>query len=969
MKGTKGRWVRKWQMDFGILGPIEVLEGGRLLPITAPMQRSVLAVLLLDAGQVVPTHRIIERLWGSLPPSTARVTLQTYVLRLRRLLGDHAIHTRSPGYLVPVEPGHLDLHRFDALVERARELRSEGAAAGAAASLDEALRLWRGQALADVGSEHLRRTRGNPLDERRIRAVEERTDVGLELGEHANLVDGLYQSVAEHPLRERVWSQLVLALYRSGRPGDALAAYREARRTLVADLGIEPGPELQRLQAAVLARDSLLDLATAKPPGAPPIRPHRVVRRSGRSRPRSIEVDATVLRRSTPAADPVLLGGAEQLTRFVGRGVEVGQLGRLLASTRLLTITGPVGCGKSRLVEHVLQQPGSREHHVVRLAALTDPARLVGTIATELGLHPDEDLVSQLGDRVELVVLDDCDHLVEACARLAARLLAGCPGVSLLVTSREPLAVPGEHRMRLAPLPTSRPGPASPLGADPDDAVALFLDRAATARPGFALTTRLAPYVGDIVRRLDGVPLAIELAAARLDALPIEEVAARLDDQLGLLAGGSRIGRPEHRTVESAVDWSYSLLEPDERRLFDELSVFAGGFTATAAAGVFSRRSTDAEVFGLLANLADKSMVVVTGGARAGRYRLLEPLRQFARQRLIGCGRLEECRRRHAAYVRLWAPTAGPEAVAVDERNVREAMSWFVAHDHLATAVELAAILDRVPPEADDTPAGRPATHRELAVLGFFAAARGRHATAISLYRRALGLAEAGSGGSLEATAGYLLLLAEQETMTGRPEDATPLLERAAQLYLGLNDATGLATVTLQRGEVAAVHGDRAVARLLLQDAAERLRQLGVPAGGARAALALGRLALEERKSEPARAALVAALVAFHQLGDLVRVATVLELLGAMSQDLVRAATLLAAAEAVDRHRAVRLPPAEQTRLAATVERVRRKLDPAEFELASERGRCRTVGETVRFACLPDRPALQSVEVGEELSQ
>jgi predicted ATPase/DNA-binding SARP family transcriptional activator len=947
-------------MQFGILGPLEVARDGQPLSITAPMQRAVLAALLLDAGRVLSTDRLVERLWGALPPKTARVTLQTYVLRLRRALGPQVIRTRAPGYLVDVPPQDLDLHRFDALVDRARALRSENSAAPAAAVLDEALRLWRGQALADVGSDHLRRTEGVQLEERRLRAVEERTDIGLELGEHAVLVDRLRRLVAEHPLRERLHGQLMLALYRAGQPGEALLAYRDARRALVTELGIEPGRELQELQAAVLDRDPALDLAAPqrRPPGwsAAP-RAHRIARPIARAAPRSPGAVATVPRPvPAPAAEPDHPGGPEQLTRFVGRVREAGEVLRLIGGIRLLTITGPAGCGKSRLVEHVLHQPGFGAYHLVQLAGLADPARLSGAVATELGLRPDGDLVEQLRGRAAVVVLDNCEHLVDACAGLAVRLLTGCPGIRLLVTSREPLAVPGEHRMRLAPLPTPRAGPRSAVGAHPDDATALFLDRAAAARPGFAVTSHLAPYVEDIVRRLDGMPLAIELAAARLDALPIEEVAAQLDDQLGLLTGGSRTGRPDHRTLRRAVEWSYALLEPDERRLFRELSVFAGGFTAAAAAGVCTRPGRDTDVFELLADLAVKSMVMVEPGARAVRYRLLEPLRQFARHRLDSCGGLAERRRRHAAHFRLWAPAADAEAVAAEEDNLREAMSWFMARGHLGAATELAAVLDRSRPYTGASPpADRAATHRELAVPGSFAAGRGRYAAAASLYRRALRPARAGGG--LHAAAEYLILLAELEAVTGRPEAAYPLLDRAARLYLTLDDATGLATATLQRGELEAAHGDHTVARALLADAGERLRLLDVPAGTARAQLALGRLALADGSPGAATAPLIAALVTFHRVGDRDRLATTLEHLATASRDPVRAATLLGAAELL-RQAAEAVPaPVDQVGLAGTVDRVRRELDPADFELAWERGRSRTVAETVRFACLPEAAA------------
>jgi predicted ATPase/DNA-binding SARP family transcriptional activator len=929
-------------MQFGILGPLEVTGDAGVLVVGAPMQRAVLTALLLGSGQVVSTNELIDRLWGDHPPKTARVTLQTYVLRLRRLLGEPVIRTRAPGYLLPLEPGQLDLHRFDGLVDRARRLREQGAVEAAANALDDALLLWRGQALADVGSEHLRRTEAVRLEERRMRAIEERTDVGLELGRHAELVNDLVRLVAAHPLRERLRGQLIIALYRSGRPGDALEAYRDTRRTLIAELGIEPGRELQDLQAAILSRDPALDPpATERRPARPP-RPPRVTGAGGRE----------PAGRVTPG----------WLSRFVGRVREAGEIARLIAAARLLTVTGPAGCGKSRLVQHVLAQPDFPIRHCVDVAALTDPARLAGAVAVVLGLRADQQLAEQLRDRAALLVLDNCEHLVSACAELVDRLLVNCPGLRVLCTSREPLGVAGEHLMRLGPLPTPHSGGPRPASPHSYDSVTLFVDRAGAARPGFALTSRLAPYVEDIVRKVEGVPLAIELAAARLGALPIEEVAAHLDDQLGLLAGGNHTGRPDHRTIRRAVEWSYALLEPAEQRLFRELSVFIGGSTAAAAAAVCTPPDDSANAFELLAGLAVKSMVMAEAGVPTARYRLLEPLRQFARQRLEQRGELADCRRRHAEYFSTLARSGDRAALAADADNLGEAMSWYLAHDQVGTAVGLASAVQRLRPDAEATPApaGRPATHRELAILGSVAAVRGRYAQAADLYGRALRSAEAAGGA--RATAEYLVELAELEATAGRPEPAYRLLDRAAGIYLTLDDAAGLATAALQRGELEARHGDRSVARALLADAQSRLCQLDVPDGPARAQLALGRLALAAGDPAGAAAQLAAALVTFHRLGDHGRLASTLEQLAATARSADRAATLIGAATAVREAVEAPVSPADAASLAATVARVRAQLDSVGYALATERGRSRTIAETVLFACIVDESASQPAD-------
>ncbi|HVQ96291.1 MAG TPA: BTAD domain-containing putative transcriptional regulator [Mycobacteriales bacterium] len=964
-------------MQFGILGPLEVIRDGQALPVGAPMQRAVLAALLLGSGQVISTDELIERLWGGHPPKTARVTLQTYVLRLRRLLGEPVIRTRAPGYQLPLEPGQLDLHRFDALLDQAHQLREQGPTEAAADALDEALRLWRGQPLADVGSDYLRRTEAVRLEERRMRAVEERTDVGLELGRHAELVNDLVQLVAAHPLRERLRGQLILALYRSGRPGDALEAYRDTRRTLIAELGIEPGRELQELQAAILSRDPALDLARTDraavhrpaPPRASPPTPQRAKPPTAATTgpattgpvttgPVTTGPAPTAAPADAPASPPGRAAATPGwLTRFVGRVREADEIIRLIAEARLLTVTGPAGCGKSRLVQHVLAQPDFDTCHYIDLAGLTDPARLPDAVAVVLGLRADQPPAEQLRDRAALLVLDNCEHLVDGCAELVLRLLVDCPGLRVLCTSREPLAVPGEHLMRLAPLPTPRSGRPALSGPRSYDSVTLFVDRAGAARPGFALTSRLAPYVEDIVRKLEGVPLAIELAAAQLGALPIEEVAARLDDQLGLLTGGNRTGRADHRTIRRAVEWSYTLLEPAEQRLFRELSVFTGGFTAAAAAAVCTPPDDSTDVFELLASLAVKSMVMAEARGPVARYRLLEPLRQFARQRLEQRGDLAGCRRRHAEHFSARARGGEPAVLAADADNLREAMSWYLSQDQVGTAMGLASAVDRLRSDAEDGPtaAGRLATHRELAILGSVAAVRGRYAQAAGLYGRALQSAEAGGGP--RAIAQCLVELAELEATVGRPEPARQLLDRAAGLYLTLDDAAGLATAALLRGELEALHGDRTVARALLADARGRLRQLGVPAGTARAQLALGRVALAAGDPAGAAEPLTAALVGFHRLGDRGRVATTLEQLAAAVRSPGRAATLIGAATAVREAVEAPVPPADAAGLAATVASVRAQLDPVDYALAADRGRSRTVAETVLFACIADDPA------------
>jgi predicted ATPase/DNA-binding SARP family transcriptional activator len=927
-------------MRFGILGSLEVVRDGNPVAVTAPMQRAVLAALLLRPGRVVAAEELIEQLWGDRPPRTARVTLQTYVLRLRRTLGglspDSVIATAAPGYLVRVDPEQVDLHRFDRLVARARDLRKQGGTGPAADALDEALRLWRGRPLADVGAEHLRRTEAPSLEERRMRALEEWLDLGLELGRHAELLDELTGLVAAHPLSERLRGHLLTALYRSGRPGDALRAYRDAREALVRELGIEPGPELQALHAAMLSRDPALEPRPHRP--AHPLRS-----------PAARGCPAPAQRSTGP------------LTRFVGRTEETRQLRGLLGDARLVTVTGPAGCGKSRLVRHALAELPGRPHHaeLARLATADGLPRLVATalgVPVESGRSAVVGIAERLRDRPALLVLDDCEHLVGACAELAVELLDRCPAMRILATSREPLAIRTEHVLRLRPLPDH-------------DATALFIDRARAARPGFAVTPALSPRVREVVRRLGGLPLALELAAARLGALPMEEVRASLDDQLGLLAGGDRTGRPEHRSLRAAVRRSDELLEPAERRLFHVVSVFAGGFTTGAAAAVHAAAGGDgADVPELLGGLATKSVVLVEPAADRVRYRLPEPLRQFARQRLRGYDVEARCLDRHAGW---YAERAGggAELPAAEAADLRAALSWSVTTERPEQARQLAAALDRlgplaasqpphqagVPPDwADPVPAGT-LSYRELAVLGTAAAARGRYARALTLHSRAARCA-AGAGRTA-ALADNLLAVADLQAQLGRTRSARALLDRAAHAYLAVEDAAGLAVVALRRAEAEAYGGDLALARRLLPEALDRLDRLDRPAETARGRLALGRAALELGDLPLARHQLTAALRGLARVGDRQRLATALELLGETAADgpTDRAVTLLAAAAAVREM----LEPAARPPCSAAAERqldrLRQRLGPTEFAVAWQRGSSRTVADLVRYACTGDR--------------
>ena len=494
-------------------------------PIERGRQRALLGYLLLRANEVVAQDRLVDALWGESPPASAVTALHGYVSRLRRVLGAGRLETRPPGYVLRVAPDELDLHRFRELLAQDRH--------------GEALALWRGPALADLAFEDFAQSEIARLEELRLSALEGRFEHELADGRHAELVGELAAAVRAHPLRERLAGQLMLALYRSGRQAEALEAYRDARATLVEELGLEPGEELSELQRRILVHDPGLDL----------MRDRR--------------------RTELPAS----------LTSFVGRRRELEQVRALVVrpGVRLLTLTGAGGTGKTRLALEVARAvagefaDGAR---FVPLAAVAEPELMPDAIAQALGLHQsrgqsiEDALKAFLAERELLLVLDNLEHLLEA-TPLATELLAAAPGLTILATSRTHLNLYGETEYAVPPLSAR------------EEAVALFADRAAAVRPDFAVTD----VVAEICARLDGLPLAIELAAARIRTLTPAEILARLERRLELLAGGPRDVPARQRTLRDTLLWSYDLLAPVEQRLFARLAVFAGGWSVAAADG------------------------------------------------------------------------------------------------------------------------------------------------------------------------------------------------------------------------------------------------------------------------------------------------------------------------------------------------------------------------------------------------
>ena len=661
-------------MQVRLFGELEAEHAGVPVPVRGTKQRALLALLALRPGQPVSADRLIDVLWGDGQAANPANALQAQIGQLRRTLGATAIVTTEAGYALDAGPDDVNVVRFEQLAAQGRHLFEEGETALASTTLSEALRMRRGEPLADftyAGFFDAERTR---FDELILTAIETRVEADLVLGRHGELVGELEALCRAHPLRERLWELLMLALYRAGRQAEALRAYTEARDRLVDELGIDPGPALRELEARILAQDP--SLAAAGPAGLAAV--------------------------PTPMATGNL---RERLSSFVGRSAELEELSGAVRSSRLVTLIGPGGVGKTRLAVEAaatLRQEHRDGAWLVEFASVTEPDGVAPAVAGALGAavaglagppspaSTVELIVRFLAGRSLVVVFDNCEHVIGQAAALAETLAGTVPGLRLIATSREPLGIPGEVLVPVGPL-------ALPAAAE------LFADRARAVRPGFTADERTRPVIDDICRRLDGLPLAVELAAARVRSLTLATLAERLDDRFRLLTGGARTALPRQQTLRAVVDWSYDLLFEDERRLFARLSVFAGGCDLDAAEAVCADDQVPAgEVLDVLSRLVDKSLVAAPDAGRDARFIQLQTLWQYGRDRLDESGEVDAVCARHAAYYRQMAEEAheglrgatGPrwrERLTSDLGNLRAALDWFVARGDADAALSLAS--------------------------------------------------------------------------------------------------------------------------------------------------------------------------------------------------------------------------------------------------------------------------------------
>ena len=736
-------------MEVRILGSLELVGAGGAVAVSAPQQRRLLAALLVEPGVTRSTDALVDALWGSVPPASAPKLLQVYVSKLRRQLPACArIATRGAGYALELDEHALDATRFERLVTEARAASREGNPALAVALLRRALGLWRGAAYGELAFEDFARAAAERLEELRLVALEERIEAELRLGRHGKLLPELRSLVRAHPLREPLQALAMLALYRSGQQAEALEVYASTRTKLVEELGLEPGQQLRDLQRRILQHDPGLDIARG-------------------------DGEASA---SLPAPPNPLLGRErelEELRELVGRD-----------EVRLIVLTGAGGSGKTRLALEVARRYGGTFANgvaFVGLAPVRDPALLASTISTALGLpatgDPHSSLTSALATRELLLVLDNAEH-VRAGMPILADILAGAPRVTILVTSRVVLHLSGEHVYPVAPLGT-------------DAALELFVERAQEADARFRPEPADEAAIRGISERLDRLPLAIELAASRVRMLTPTELLGRLDARLPLLVGGPRDLPARQRTLRATLEWSFDLLDADERRDLARLSVFAGGCTLQTAEAVCDISLER------LSSLVDHHLVVRSVGPHGSRYSLLETIREFAAEQLEACGELDALRRRHARQLLSIAKSLG---LSVDELGSGLQQRHDLA---LADQDDLRAALDWALDED-------PELGLELAVAlaQFWVAMSPREGM-----QRFESLLEAAGAAPPELRARALRDLGGSAWLSGETKRAAAAYERSLEIFERLRHESGIVRLLQRLANIAFARGDLTGAR------------------------------------------------------------------------------------------------------------------------------------------------------------
>ncbi|TML29782.1 MAG: tetratricopeptide repeat protein [Actinobacteria bacterium] len=899
---------------FSLLGPLTATVDGTSIELGGQKRRALLAALLLRADQVVTRDHLVDALWGEDPPDTARNTLQVYVSQVRKLLPEGLLETTPDGYRLAIDPGAVDVFEFERLTQSGRSALTIGDAAGAAETLRRALDLWRGTPTDLPQLEALR------LEELRLTAQEDRIDAELALGRHVQLVGELERLVAEQPLRERARAQLMLALYRSGRQADALAVYQRARRTLVEELGIEPGESLRKLERAILEQDPALNIHPA----------------------------ATARRIPTPP------------TPLLGRERELDALADVVrgSGTRLLTLTGIGGIGKTRLALELVRRLAPEFQHgacVATLANVRDPAHVTRAILEALEVpetsgSPDEQLESCLRNSELLLLVDNFEQVLPAAASIA-RLLDAAPRLKIVVTSRAPLRVAAEREFAVPPLVD-------------EEAAELFISRAQAANANFDLSEQNAAAVAELCMRLEGLPLAIELAAARTKLLSPSTLLARLTNRLALLTGGRRDAPQHQQTLRMTFDWSYDLLEPSPQQLFARLSVFSGGWTLAAAEEICDATLED------LGTLVDESLV----RRRDERFSMLEIVREYARERL---GRDDDLRGRHLEYFVALAEEAEPELRGRDQPawfariedeldNLREALSFALETRDASSALRLVVGIRRFWQIHGHLAEGRDALDAALALTpdepselrsqalnmaGILAGEQGDFDAARASFNAALDDARAVD--AERAISSALVNLGNLAFFSGDLPAARALYTESIEHFRSLGDLRGEALANENVGLMALTADDLPEAVTWLTAAVELARAGGDDREIGAASRSLAAALLEVEKSNEAENLLEESLEVARRLGDAHGIAVSLETfagLAATSGDAERAATLFGASDAVRSAIGAQRQPDNQILYERWLARTLARLDTKGYSRRYEDGRTLTTDEACALA-------------------